>query len=386
MKIKCTICVQRYCFILKYAKNVVLLQKISITAMRLFRLFLLTFFSLTMLLPIKASLNYSYADSVILSAICDTLIPGAVLCVVDNQEIVYLQAYGNRRVVPENELMTINTIFDLASVSKPLGAGSAMLMLCAEGKASVNDYVSQYIPNFHGDVQIRHLMTHYSGLPAYMNAIRLSNIWGVRKIHTTDFPDYMIDTIARCKRHALAGIEYRYSCLNYITLQRVVENIVKTDINSHMRNTLYKTLELPTMGWLLDDSLLYRTAPTEEKYNGICICGSPHDPLAGYIMRNVSGNAGIFATAEEVATWAIWFMGLPLEIRENGCQAGLWTDTVATSTGEQQRCRHTGYTGTSVTIMPQSGRALVLLTNRVHPRDVHSLGDLRRKLNEWLIP
>ena len=79
-------------------------------------------------------------------------------------------------------------------------------------------------------------------------------------------------------------------------------------------------------------------------------------------------------------------MQLSPEIRANGCQAGLWTDTVITSTGEQQRCRHTGYTGTSVTIMPQSGRAVILLTNRVHPIDEHSLGDLRRKLNEWLIP
>ena len=88
MKIKCTICVQRYCFILKYAKKVVLLQQISIITMRLFRFLPLRLGSVFMLLPIKASLNYSYADSVILSAICDTLIPGAVLCVVDNQEIV----------------------------------------------------------------------------------------------------------------------------------------------------------------------------------------------------------------------------------------------------------------------------------------------------------
>ena len=370
---------------MKYAKKVVLLQKNTILQMRVPNFLCSILFCLCTTISVHATLNYQYADSIILAAIADTLIPGAVLCIVDNQEIVYIQAYGNRRVVPQKEQMTNNTIFDLASVTKPLGAGSAMLLLCAEGKASVNDYVSQYIPNFHEDVQIRHLMTHYSGLPAYMNAIRLSNIWGVRKIHTTDFPDYMIDTIARCKRHALAGIEYRYSCLNYITLQRVVENIVKTDINSHMRNTLYKTLELPTMGWLLDDSLLYRAAPTECD-GEICICGRPHDPLAGYIMRNVSGNAGIFATAEEVAIWAIWFMGLPLEIREKGCQAGLWTDTVTTSAGEQQRCRHTGYTGTSVTLMPQSGRAAILLTNRVHPKDEHSLGDLRRKLNEWLIP
>ena len=384
MKIKCTICVQRYCFILKYAKNVVLLQKISITTMRLFRLFLLTFFSLTMLLPIKASLNYSYADSVILSAIYDTLIPGAVLCVVDNQEIVYIQAYGNRRVVPQKEQMTINTIFDLASVSKPLGAGSAMLMLCAEGKASVNDYVSQYIPNFHEDVQIRHLMTHYSGLPAYMNAIRLDSVFSARTIPSQRYPHAMIDTIARCYRPSKVGEKYRYSCLNFISLQGVVESIVGMDINRYLRSTLYADLGV-AMGWLPDTTLLADIAPTECQ-DTCCLHGQVHDPLARVMMKGISGNAGLFATAQQVATWAIWFMQLPQDVRDKGCNAGLWTDTVATSLGEEQRCRHTGYTGTSVTIMPQSGRAVVLLTNRVHPKDEHSLGDLRRKLNEWLIP
>ena len=360
------------------------MQKISITIMRLFRLFLLTFFSLTMLSPIKASLNYSYADSVILSAIRDTLIPGAVLCVVDNQEIVYLQAYGNRRVIPNVELMTTNTIFDLASVTKPLGAGSAMLMLCAEGKASVNDYVSQYIPNFHEDVQIRHLMTHYSGLPAYMNAIRLDSVFSARTIPSQRYPHAMIDTIARCKRPSEVGEKYRYSCLNFISLQGVVESIVGVDINRYLRSTLYEDLGI-NMGWLPDSVLLGLIAPTEcQQYD--CLHGKVHDPLARVMMRGISGNAGIFATAEEVAKWAIWFMRLSQDVREKGCNAGLWTDTVVTSVGEQPRYRHTGYTGTSVTIMPQSGRALVLLTNRVHPRDVHSLGDLRRKLNEWLIP
>jgi CubicO group peptidase (beta-lactamase class C family) len=104
------------------------------------------------------------------------------------------------------------------------------------------------------------------------------------------------------------------------------------------------------------------------------------------IMCGVSGNAGVFATATEVAKWAIWFMNLPADVREQGCQAGLWTDTVTTSLGEQQSCRHTGYTGTSVTILPQSRRAVILLTNRVHPKDEHSLGGLRRQLNEWLNP
>ncbi len=352
--------------------------------MRLFRFLLLFLGALFLVLPTQASLRYAYADSVILSAIHDSLIPGAVLCVVDNQDIVYLQAYGQCRVVPEQELMTPQTIFDLASVSKPLGAGTAMLLLCAEGKASVDDYVSKYIASYHNDVQIRHLMTHYSGLPAYMNANRLDSIFASRNVDPSQYPNYMIDTIAQCKRSSAVGELYRYSCLNFISLQRVVENIVGMDINSYLRSTLYEDLGI-NMGWLPDSVLLGLIAPTEcQQYD--CLHGKVHDPLARVMMRGISGNAGIFATAEEVATWAIWFMRLPLEIREKGCQAGMWTDTVTTSTGEQQRCRHTGYTGTSVTIMPQSGRALVLLTNRVHPRDEHSLGDLRRKLNDWLIP
>lgn len=359
-------------------------QNSTITYMRPFRLLLLISLCLAVLTHSKASLNYAYADSVIQEAIADTIIPGAVLCVVDNYKIVYLHAYGNRRVCPEQELMTTNTIFDLASVSKPIGAGTAMLLLCAEGKANVNDFVAQYIPHYHNDVQIRHLMTHYSGLPAYMNATRLDSIFASRNISPDQYPNRMIDTIARCKRPSAVGEKYRYSCLNFISLQRVVESIVGMDINSYLRSTLYADLGV-NMGWLPDSTLLDCIAPTECQQDN-CLHSEVHDPLARVMMRGISGNAGVFATAQEVAKWAIWFMQLPPEVRENGCQAGLWTDTVSTSMGEQQRCRHTGYTGTSVTIMPQSGRVVVLLTNRVHPRDEHSLADLRRKLNDWLIP
>jgi CubicO group peptidase (beta-lactamase class C family) len=342
------------------------------------------FIGLCVNLPLKASLSFQYADSVIQQAIADTLIPGAVLCVVDNNEIVYIQAYGNRRVVPEQEAMTVNTIFDLASVSKPLGAGTAMLLLCAEEKANVNDYVLQYIPNYHADVQIRHLMTHHSGLPAYMNANRLDSIFSSLNISHQHYPNHMIDTIARCQRPSAVGEKYRYSCLNFISLQRVVENIVGMDINSYLRSTLYADLGID-MGWLPNGELLDRIAPTE-CIGEQCLHGQVHDPLARVMMNGVSGNAGVFATAQDVAKWSIWFMQLSPEVREKGCQAGLWTDTVSTSMGEQQRCRHTGYTGTSVTVMPQSGRAVILLTNRVHPKDENSLGDLRLKLNEWIIP
>lgn len=327
----------------------------------------------------------SLADSLIHQSIQDTIIPGAVLCVVEDGAISYLQAYGNRSVFPEQSPMTTNTIFDLASLSKPLGAGTAMLLLCAEGKANIDDFVAQYIPNYHKDVRIRHLMTHYSGLPAYMGALRLDSIYLARRIATSR-PDFIIDTIATCFRPSGVGEKYRYSCLNFISLQRVVEAIVGQDINTYMRNNLYNQLNTNTMGWLPADSLLYRIAPTECT-DTTCLHGDVHDPLARIMMQGISGNAGIFATAEEVARWAIWFMNLPADTRANACNAGLWTDSVTTSAGMLTASyRHTGYTGTSVTILPKEKRAVILLTNRVHPKDEHSLAALRKALNELLIP
>ena len=327
----------------------------------------------------------SLADSLIHQSIQDSIIPGAVLCVVEDGAISYLQAYGNRSVFPEQFPMTTNTIFDLASLSKPLGAGTAMLLLCAEGKANIDDFVAQYIPNYHKDVRIRHLMTHYSGLPAYMGALRLDSIYLARRI-ATPRPDFMIDTIATCFRPSAVGEKYRYSCLNFISLQRVVEAIVGQDINTYMRNHFYNQLNTNTMGWLPADSLLYRVAPTECT-DTTCLHGDVHDPLARIMMQGISGNAGIFATAEEVARWAIWFMNLPADTRANACNAGLWTDSVTTSSGTATlSCRHMGYTGTSVTILPDEQRALVLLTNRVHPKDEHNLGALRKALNALLIP
>lgn len=333
--------------------------------------------------------RYHMADSAIHAAIADSIIPGAVLCVVDNGEVVHLQAYGNRAIWPEIEAMTTNTIFDLASLSKPLGAGTAALLLANENKLSVNDLVCKYIPNFHSDVTIRHLMKHYSGLPAYFLADPMEKKYLERGGVTEDMQarrDFTVDSIARCKRPTAIDEKYRYSCLNFISLQRVIENTVGMDLNTYLRENLYQSIGMMTTGWLPDDSLLYRIAPTE-CIDSTCLRGRVHDPVARIMMGGISGNAGVFSTAEEVAKWAIWFINLPMKSRELGCNAGLWTDSVTTSTQtETLRCRHTGYTGTSITILPEYKRAVILLTNRVHPKDENGLGSLRKAVNNALVP
>ena len=341
---------------------------------------------------------YFDADSarvLIEEAITDSLIPGAVLCVVDEGEIVHLEAYGQRALVPEQEMMTTNTIFDLASVSKPTGAGTAALLLIKEGKLSADDLVCKYIPNYHSDVTVRHLMTHYSGLPSYLNANWLQKQYLEAKGDRLEVRgdevmrrDFTIEAIATCQRPSAVGEKYRYSCLNFISLQRVVETIVGTDINTYLRSALYEPQGWTTMGWLPDTAYMERIAPTEWNENAQ-LRGEVHDPLARVMMCGISGNAGVFATAEEIGKWAIWYMEQPQELRVSACNAGLWTEEVQLAADTLQttvESRHTGYTGTNVVLWPEYNRAVVLLAHRVHPHDKGSMYQLRSAIKELVRP
>ena len=362
------------------------------------RIFLFSMLSVCVLLSScgkhsGSSLHFD-ADSarvLIEKAIADSLIPGAVLCVVDKGEIAYLEAYGNRAIVPEVEEMTENTIFDLASVSKPTGAGTAALLLVKEGRLSVDDMVCKYIPNFHPDVTVRHLMTHYSGLPAYFLAGPMEEKF-LEQVSIGDEVkarrDFTVDSIARCKRPTAVGEKYRYSCLNFISLQRVVETIVGTDVNTFLREQLYAPQGWETMGWLPDKANIERIAPTEW-HDDVQLRGDVHDPVARIMMCGVSGNAGVFATAEEIGKWAIWYMNQPQEIREQACNAGLWTEDVPLAADTLQttvESRHTGYTGTNVVLWPEYNRAVVLLAHRVHPHDKGSMYRLRTAIKELVRP
>ena len=342
-----------------------------------------------------SSLHFD-ADSarvLIEQAIVDSLIPGAVLCVVDQGKVLHLEAYGYRAIVPEHEPMTTNTIFDLASVSKPTGAGTAALLLIKEDKLSADDLVCQYIPNYHPDVTVRHLMTHHSGLPSYLNANWLQKQYleangEEASSDETMRRDFTIDAIAQCHRPTAVDEVYRYSCLNFISLQRVVETIVGTDVNTYLRKQLYVPQGWTDMGWLPDMANVERIAPTEWNENAQ-LRGEVHDPLARVMMCGISGNAGVFATAEEIGKWAIWYLEQPQEVRESACNAGLWTEDVPLAADTLQttvESRHTGYTGTNVVLWPEYDRAVILLAHRVHPYDKGSMYELRTAIKELVRP
>lgn len=327
--------------------------------------------------------QFVHADSLITAAIADSLIPGAVLCVVDSDSIAYLRAYGHRAVVPSCEPMTTHTIFDLASLSKPLGAGSAALLLIQQGRLSADDQVNRYLPHFQTKATIRDLLTHRSGLPPYMNARVLDSIYtAYTDTQSLSRQDFLLDTICRCQRLSAPGERYRYSCLNFITLQRVVEAIVGENLQAFLSSNLYAPLRMDVMGWLPSDTLRPRIAPTECTAMGDCFRGVVHDPLARIMMCGLSGNAGLFATAEDVAAWSVWFMSLPDSVRRAAYNAGLWSD----DDDALVELRHTGYTGTSIALYPDYGRAVILLINRVHPIDRGNLSILRQQVNATFRP
>ena len=169
-------------------------------------------------------------DRVIEEAISAKEIPGAVLSVVRGNDIVYLKAYGNKSVVPAVEPMTTETLFDLASVSKCVGTTLAFMQLIENGYVRLTDNVDRYIPDFKPwtdpesgetvDITVRDLLSHSSGLTPYINADTFVKEYGGNN------PEKMEWYIAtKVKRNFRPGTDFMYSCLNFVTLQRILERV-----------------------------------------------------------------------------------------------------------------------------------------------------------------
>ena len=172
----------------------------------------------------------SLVDGVIEGAIREGAVPGAVLSVVRGDRIVYLKAYGHKSVVPDTVKMTVETMFDLASLSKCVGTTLSFMQLIENGQVRLTDNVDRYIPGFKPwtdpqtgetvDITVRDLMTHSSGIAAYYDANRIVQRFGANQ------PDSLMRVIAtEVRRYFRPGTGFLYSCLNFITLQHILENV-----------------------------------------------------------------------------------------------------------------------------------------------------------------
>lgn len=332
-------------------------------------------------------------DSAILSAIDEELIPGGVLAIVREDKLVYLKAYGHRSLVPTKEPMTVGTLFDLASVTKPLATGISIMQLLEEGKITLRDRVSDYLPEWsdEDDTRIGHLLTHTSGLPAYAPVQMLLD-------EGEETPRRALEKhLGSVKR--LYGLEEHrvtYSCLNFVTLQYILEKVTGETLKEYTDSHIYHRMGLRHTGYLPTGDNLRNCAPTEVQPSGLPLRGVVHDPIARELNGGISGNAGLFSTAEEVAALCTMLMSdgmwhgdrilMPQTVRlftslhpafpnDSGRTLGWGTFPDTWALGDmlhEGSYGHTGYTGTYVSIDPVTHVAIVWLANRVHPRDVTS--------------
>ena len=364
-------------------------------------------------------------DSVINEAITAKEIPGAVLSVVRGNDIVYLKAYGNKSVVPTVEPMTTETLFDLASVSKCVGTTLAFMQLIENGYVRLTDNVDRYIPDFKPwtdpesgetvDITVRDLLSHSSGLTPYINADTFVKEYGGNN------PEKMEWYIAtKVKRNFRPGTDFMYSCLNFVTLQRILERVTGEKLYEYAQKHVFDVLGLRhtcyfpliyTPAVSNSAELAGLCAPTEVQADGKPLVAQVHDPMARRIMGGNSGNAGVFSNAEDLSVVCAAVMNggvlvdkkgralestrilSPLTVRlmatippQNDPSVGraLGWDKKSSHSGlrgdlfnPETTIMHTGYTGTSIVIDMESKTAVILLTHRVHPQDKGGVGRLR---------
>ena len=354
----------------------------------------------------------SQMDRVIEDAIEGKTIPGAVVSVVRKDRIVYLKAYGNKSLVPSIEPMTTETVFDLASVSKCVGTTLSFMQLIENGYVRLTDKVDMYIPGFKPwedpqtgekvDITIRDLMTHSSGLDAYAGVDGYVEEFGENTPES--FETYLATRVGRNFR---PGTQCLYSCLNFVTLQRILERVTGQRLCDYARDHIFTPLGLRHTCYLPSKDLVRLCAPTEVQPDGLPLLGEVHDPLARRIMGGNSGNAGVFSDARDLSIICAAIMNRgswggarilgPMTVdlmckapEQNDPMVGraLGWDKDGFNPGTRgdifnpEDCIwHTGYTGTSIVIDMKSRTAVIILANRVHPEDKGSLARLRAQVS-----
>ncbi len=318
----------------------------------------------------------------------DSAYPGAVVAVGRHGRLALLAAVGHYGV-DDPRPVDPATIYDLASLTKVIGLTTACMLLVDEGKLDLDAPVRAYLPEFLGPdkdrVTIRHLLTHSSGLPAWRPLFK--------EAATPAAALVLVDTTPLLRA---PGDSFIYSDLGAIALTQVVERIAGDRLDRYLAHRVFEPLGMPSTRYLPPPGWRARIAPTERDtvFRRRLMHGEVHDENAGR-LEGVSGHAGLFGNAPDLARFAGWLLAarsgsvtpgvaLPaprsetmvrFTTRQNlppGSSRALGWDTPSqpSSAGTRLSERafgHTGFTGTSIWIDPEKNLFIILLTNRVHP-------------------
>ncbi len=323
-------------------------------------------------------------DAAIEQAVKDDQIPGAVVMVGQNGRVVYQKAYGWRSLVPRQEPMTMDTIFDAASLTKVITTTSCVMKLVEQGKIRLVDKVTVYLPEFQGgksDITLRQLLTHFSGLRPDLD---LKPEWSGY--------DIGIQMALTDKPASPPGLHFVYSDINFILLGEIVRRVSQQPLPDFARDVVFSPLGMRETMFRPPAGLAPRIAPTEAVPAGTApLRGVVHDETTRF-MGGIAGHAGMFTTAADLAKFAEMMLEMgqregvrifsPLTVRlftspqtpaGQPVLRGLGWDIDSPFSGNRGELfpigsyGHTGFTGTSIWMDPATNSFVILLANSVHP-------------------
>lgn len=375
----------------------------------------------------------SEIDALVNADIADKKMPGAVIIIGHKGKVVYRKAFGNRSLVPNVEKMTVDTIFDVASLTKVVATTTSIMRLVEQGKLRLNDNVGKYFPEIEDEqakkVTIQQLLTHVSG---YAPDFDLGKKWTGH--------DGFLAALKIEKLRTPSGIKFVYSDINFEILGEIVHIISGKSLDKFARELFVQQGMNDSMFMPFDPnaadsadaisaSLRSRIAPTEsikgqnnylgskfegdEKDGERILRGQVHDPTA-FRMGGVAGHAGLFSTADDLARFCqmllngglmpnaergtrnaesrilsaqtIARMTAPVVVSEDGYTRGLgWDINTGFSSNRGElfplgSFGHTGFTGTSIWIDRVTQTFVVFLSNSVHPYGKGSVTPIRAKV------
>lgn len=365
---------------------------------------------LTPVLPETVGLNaekLKHIEGTVDAAMKAGELPGAVVLVARHGRIAYWKAFGSRALVPKSEPMTVDTIFDMSSLTKVMATTPSIMRLVEDGILRLDDKVKRYLPEFTGDgkesITLSQLLSHYSGLRPDFD---LSKEWfGYKEA---------LNELWKEKVVSEPGKEFAYSDLNFIALGEIIRVVSGKTLDVFAQEKVFAPLGMIATGFRPSVDRIPRIAPTETRRNTLkylkgqtsspgldqMLRGEVHDPTA-WRMGGVAGHAGLFSSARDVAIYAQTLL-------KNGAYPGghlLSAASVRAMTSPQSPVAasqvrgfgwdlkssyssprgdlltggygHTGFSGTSLWVYPSVDAFIVILSNRVHPDGGKDINHLR---------
>ena len=336
----------------------------------------------------------AHIDTVVAEGLARQRMPGCVVLIGRRNRIVLEKAYGYRQLRPTRQVMTTDTVFDLASLTKPIATATSVMRLVEAGRIQLSDPVAKHIPEFASQgkdkITILHLLTHQGGLIPD-NAIgeyQQGPVQAMRNVMATQ---------------PIADPEKRfvYTDVGFIVLAELVRRLTGQNIHDYTQTTLFGPLGMTETGYLPSVALRRRAAPTEQR-DDRWIQGEVHDPRA-YLLGGIAGHAGLFSTARDLAIYAQMMasggsyhdvrilqsetvdtmtrhVAVPGALRALGWDVRSGYSSNRGDLFSERAFGHGGFTGTVLWIDPELELFVIFLSNRVHPDGKGSINRLAGRI------